>query len=154
MYNKILVPLDGSELAECVFPHLEMLVQGCQVKEVVFVRVVEAFNLPRRNEYILQPEDIDKINKQTVLEARDYLKKLVERLHYTGVKTSWEIVSGHPGHEIGEYASRHGVDLILIATHGRSGVSRWTRGSVADRVLRSACIPVLMIRAPGCIPGI
>jgi len=46
------------------------------------------------------------------------------------------------------------VDLIVIATHGRSGVSRWVWGSVADRILRSACVPVLMVRAPGCFPGI
>jgi nucleotide-binding universal stress UspA family protein len=46
------------------------------------------------------------------------------------------------------------VDLIIIATHGRSGVSRWVWGSVADRILRSSCVPVLMVRAPGCVPGI
>ena len=43
---------------------------------------------------------------------------------------------------------------LVIATHGRSGVSRWVWGSVADRILRSACVPVLMVRAPGCVPGI
>jgi nucleotide-binding universal stress UspA family protein len=42
-------------------------------------------------------------------------------------------------------------DLIIIATHGRSGVSRWVWGSVAERILRSACVPVLMVRAPGCV---
>ena len=46
------------------------------------------------------------------------------------------------------------VDLIAISTHGRSGISRWVWGSVADRVLRSACVPVLMVRAPGCVPGV
>jgi len=153
MYNKILVPLDGSKLAECVLPHLETLVRGCQVREVAFVRVVEPFHLPRRDEYVLPAEEIDKINTQTATQARDYLKRLVEGLHYAEVKTSWEILSGNPAEAIGNYATQHGADLILIATHGRSGVSRWARGSVADRILRSSCIPVLMIRAPGCVPG-
>lgn len=154
MYGKILVPLDGSKLAECVLPHLETLVQGCQVKEVAFVRAVEPFHLPRRDEYVLPPEDIDKINAQTATEARDYLKRLAEGFHFSGVKTSWEVLTGSPAQALGEYASRHAFDLILMATHGRSGVSRWPRGSVADRVLRSSCVPVLMIRAPGCVPGI
>jgi nucleotide-binding universal stress UspA family protein len=154
MYSKILVPLDGSKLAECVFPHLKMLIGGCQVQEVVFLRAVEPFQLPRRDEYVLSPEDIDKINVQTVTEARDYLKQTAERLHSAGIKTSWEVIPGKPGEVIAEYASGHGIELILMATHGRSGVSRWARGGVADRVLRSACVPVLMIRAPGCAPGI
>jgi nucleotide-binding universal stress UspA family protein len=55
---------------------------------------------------------------------------------------------------IADYAEKHGLDLIMIATHGRSGISRWVYGSVADRVLCSACVPVLMVRAPGCTPGI
>jgi len=52
------------------------------------------------------------------------------------------------------YANKNGFELIIIATHGRSGLTRWVLGSVADRVLRSACVPVLMIRAPGCEPSI
>ena len=55
---------------------------------------------------------------------------------------------------IAEYATKNEIDLIVIATHGRSGVSRWVWGSVADRILRSACVPVMMVRAPGCVPGV
>ena len=55
---------------------------------------------------------------------------------------------------LADYATKNQVDLIVIATHGRSGVSKWVWGSVADRTLRSACIPVLMVRAPGCVAGI
>jgi len=50
---------------------------------------------------------------------------------------------------IADYAQENGIDLIVMATHGRSGVKRWVRGSIADKVLRSSNIPVLMIRAPG-----
>jgi nucleotide-binding universal stress UspA family protein len=55
---------------------------------------------------------------------------------------------------IAEYAEKNSADIILIASHGRSGISRWVMGSVADRILRSARVPVMMIRAPGCLPGI
>ena len=55
---------------------------------------------------------------------------------------------------LAQWAEKNEVDLIVIASHGRSGISRWVMGSVADRVLRSACVPVLMIRAPGCVTGI
>ncbi len=54
--------------------------------------------------------------------------------------------------EIAKAASDLETDLIIMATHGRSGVSRWVWGSVADRILRAACVPVLMVRAPGCVP--
>ena len=49
---------------------------------------------------------------------------------------------------------RYGTFFVIIASHGRSGVSRWMWGSVADRILRAACVPVLMVRAPGCGPGV
>jgi nucleotide-binding universal stress UspA family protein len=60
-----------------------------------------------------------------------------------------EILIGRPADRLADYADNNNVDLILMATHGRSGVSRWVRGSVADRILRAASVPVLMIRAPG-----
>jgi len=59
-----------------------------------------------------------------------------------------------PAEAIVGCAEEHGCDLIVMASHGRSGVSRWAYGSVADKVLRMSCIPVLMIRAPGCVLGI
>jgi nucleotide-binding universal stress UspA family protein len=67
---------------------------------------------------------------------------------------SYEVLEGKVPDTLAHWAEKNGVDLIVIASHGRSGVSRWVMGSVADRVLRSACVPVLMIRAPGCVPGI
>jgi nucleotide-binding universal stress UspA family protein len=55
---------------------------------------------------------------------------------------------------LADYATKKEADLIVIATHGCSGVSRWVYGSIANRIFHSACVPVLMVRAPGCIPGI
>ncbi len=155
MYKKVLVPLDGSELAECVLPHLETIAGGCGLQNVIFLRVVKPFY--PINSYMgdsISAIDVVRINKDAEKAAEDYLKQLTEKVKYPGVKVRWEMVKGNEAESITEYAKNNEVDLIIIATHGRSGVSRWVWGSVADRVLRSACVPVLMVRAPGCVPGI
>lgn len=154
MYKRILVPLDGSELAECILPHVETLVRGGQVSEVKFLRVVEPFRPVASADYIFSPEEADRIVSETKRQAESYLSQVAERASYNGTKPGWEVVMGKPEESIAEYAAKMGADLIVIATHGRSGPSRWVWGSIADRVLRSSCVPVLMVRAPGCIPGI
>ena len=78
----------------------------------------------------------------------------MENTRIEGAVLSYEILEGKVADTLSHWAEKNEVDLIVIASHGRSGVSRWVMGSVADRVLRSACVPVLMIRAPGCAPGI
>ena len=154
MYQKIMVPLDGSDLAECVLPHAEAIAMGCEVKNVTFVRVVEPLHLPSSSEWVPTPEERERIESSHRSEAQDYLTKLVGRLKYDGVDLQSEVIMGKAAESLADYAEKNGVDLIVIATHGRSGVSRWVWGSVADRILRSACVPVLMVRAPGCVPGI
>ena len=161
MYNKILVPLDGSELAACVLPHVESITQGCGVSNVIFLRVVEPAHLPVATEFAgagsFSEEDAAKARKtqddHNKAAAKKYLNDIIKRGKYNGADLKAEVIMGKPADSIAEYAEKHGVDLIVIATHGRSGVSRWVHGSVADKVLRSACVPVLMVRAPGCIPG-
>jgi nucleotide-binding universal stress UspA family protein len=153
MYQKILVPLDGSALAECVLPHLDVLARGCQVKNIVFARVVEPIHMPT-GDYAMDPEQIKKFETEHKLAAEAYLKALAAKTSYAGVSLKTEVLYGMPAEVLAQYAAKNQVDLILIATHGRSGPSRWVWGSVADRILRSSCTPVLMVRAPGCVPGI
>ena len=155
MYKKILVPLDGSELAECVLPHADSISKGCGVEEVVFLRIVEPFHIPSGYGGTgLSEEDIRLIDSDNKASAENYLDQLVGRTKFNGAIIHSEIIFGKAPESIAGYATKNNVDLIIIATHGRSGVSHWIWGSVADRVLRSACVPVLMIRAPGCVPGI
>lgn len=154
MYQKILVPSDGSELAECVLPHVEAIVKGCDAQNVIFLRVVEDFHAYSGGEYIPTEEDIRRINTESRTAADNYLEQLVSRLAYRGVNVQSHVITGKTAESIADFATKNKVDLIIIATHGRSGVSRWIWGSVADRILRSACVPVLMVRAPGCVPGI
>jgi nucleotide-binding universal stress UspA family protein len=158
MYTKIMVPLDGSELAECVMPHVEAITTGCKITNVVFVRVVDPIQLPAsvpaRGDFGFREKDRQRLEEQRKQTAEAYLKKIVESTRLEGAVLSHEVLAGKVPDTLAHWAEKNGVDLIVIASHGRSGVSRWVMGSVADRVLRSACVPVLMIRAPGCVPGI
>jgi nucleotide-binding universal stress UspA family protein len=153
MYKKIMVPLDGSELAECVLPHVESIARGCGVGSVVFVRALDTYVPSYVQAYI--NEDMRKqADERAEKAAREYLDEVAGRLKLDGVKIQKQLITGRAAESIAEYATKNDVDLIAIATHGRSGVSRWAWGSVADRILRSACVPVLMVRAPGCVSGI
>ncbi len=153
MYGKILVPLDGSKLAECVLPHIEALAKGCKAKSVILLRVVEPFVVLGKYP-VSQTTDPKAIDAENKAKAEEYLDHVARRLNFDGAKIKTEVVMGNAVETITDYATKNKVDLIIIATHGRSGVSRWVWGSVADRVLRSSCVPVFMVRAPGCVPGI
>jgi nucleotide-binding universal stress UspA family protein len=158
MYNKIMVPLDGSELAECVFPHLEAIARGCQISTVVFVRVIDPDlppdSLPTSSEFGLRKTDLEKLEKHRSSRAEDYLTQVISRLDYNWIHVESEILVGKVAESLADYAVKKEVDLILVASHGRSGISRWVMGSVADRIVRTSCCPVLMVRAPGCEPEV
>ena len=155
MYKKILVPLDGSELAECVLPHVAAIAGGCGVTSVTFLRVIEPYYLHAAMYAAtgygislgLREEDIEKIDAENRSAAEKYLSEVVSRAKYKGAQVQGEVFMGKAAEGIVDYAAKNGCDLIIIATHGRSGLSRWVWGSVADRVLRSANVPVLMVRA-------
>jgi nucleotide-binding universal stress UspA family protein len=157
MYKRILVPLDGSKLAECALPHAEALAKGCDTEKVILVSVTErvqgyrAFEEPGQPMgQRLAPEAFGKQEKQ----AQKYLGRIAKAMEAKGIKVDTEVLLGNPATEIIIYAKHPGCDLIVISSHGRSGVSRWTHGSVADRVFRGSPVPVLVMRAPGCQPGI
>ncbi|MFC1871788.1 universal stress protein [Chloroflexota bacterium] len=160
MYQKIMVPLDGSELAECVLPHVEFMAKKCQVSEITFVRVVEPVHYPigmvSDGWSVLTAEEAkrtrEEVHAYNRAAAEDYLSQLLSRLDYDGVSLRFEVIDGKAADSLVGFAENNKTDLIIIATHGRSGVSRWVWGSVAERVLRSASMPVLMVRATGCLP--
>jgi nucleotide-binding universal stress UspA family protein len=154
MFKKIMVPLDGSELAECVLPHVEAFIEGCHVKHIVFVRVVEPAATFYSGDYPISPQVMREREAAGEKIARDYLDQLVSRLAYKDTQLEAQVLIGNVSDSLADYSEIDEFDLILIATHGRSGVSRWVRGSVADKVLRSSNIPVLMVRAPGAEGGI
>ena len=149
-----MVPLDGSDLAECVLPHVEAFIEGCRVKQFVFVRVVEPAATFYSGDYPLSPEVMKERETAGEKAARVYLDQVIGRLEHTDAELYSEVLIGNIADSLADYSENNEFDLILIATHGRSGVSRWVRGSIADKVLRSSTIPVLMVRAPGSEGGI
>ena len=157
MYKKILVPLDGSKLAECALPYVEELARGCDTEEVILVSVTErvqgyrAFEDPSQPlGQRLAPEASGKKEKQ----AQRYLDRIAKAMEAKGINVGTEVLLGDPAEEIAIYAEHTGCDIIVMSSHGRSGPSRWTHGSVADRVFRGSPVPLLMVRAPGCVPSI
>lgn len=153
MYAKVMVPLDGSKLAECVLPHVRALAQGGQVKNIFLVRVVEPIQPVGGGEFILSAEDVKRLMGEHRKAAEDYLKKLAKRLQLKGVQVEGKVLVGRIAEELASYADKKKMNLLVMATHGRSGVSKWMWGSIADRVLRSTCVPTLMIRPRECKPS-
>jgi nucleotide-binding universal stress UspA family protein len=154
MYKKIMVPLDGSELAECVLPHVEAIANGIPVKELVILRVVEPERFYAVADSPIDPNLASAREAEGKKRAEDYLAEVVNRLDLPGLTIKTKAIVGRVAESLVDYCVDERVDLIIIATHGRSGVTRWVRGSVADKILRSSKIPVLMIRAPGTEQGI
>jgi len=149
MYQHILVALDGSELAECVLPHVAAIATGCGVTRITLVRVVTPLRLIGGTESHISPEERHRLEEDSVEVAARYLEEKAQALTEQGIRVECEALFGNVVDQIVDYAMKHDVDLIIIATHGRSGVSRLFLGSVADRILRAAPVPVLMVRAPG-----
>jgi len=156
MYKKIMVPLDGSELAECVFPHLEAIVKGCRSPEVIVVQAVEPLSVPYGREVaqFTSLEQVKAFETHQKVEAEKYLKGIVARLRKAGVNARADLVYGKAGETLSDYVPKNKIDLVIIATHGRSGVSRWVWGSVADRLIHSINVPVLMVRASEGAPAV
>lgn len=141
MYKKMLVPLDGSELAECVLPHVTAIAAGCGIGKVTLLRVVEP----------IPPEtppatDFEAIQKASMKTAEKYLAKTKAKLTKKGLNVETKVLPGRPGEVICEFADRNKMDIIALATHGRSGLSRWIFGSVADKLIRCCSMPVVLIR--------
>jgi nucleotide-binding universal stress UspA family protein len=144
MYRRILVPLDSSALAEIVFPYVIALTRKFN-PEVVLIHIAdkkdsESLRLPQA--YVDRTADTLKR-----IVADNQKERSVNAPVTPSARVSGEVGVGSPAEEILRYADEHDIDLMLMATHGRSGISRWVMGSVADRVLRSSRIPVLLVRA-------
>jgi nucleotide-binding universal stress UspA family protein len=155
MYKHIMVPLDGSELAECVLPHVISIAKGCGVPQVTLARVVTPILIyGNETDGSITLPDFQKVEEQNMKNAQEYLDKQVKLLKENDINADSQAIFGNVLEALTDFAEKAKVDLIVIATHGRSGISRWVWGSVADRILRSAKVPVLMVRAPGAHHGI
>jgi len=151
MYKKILAPLDGSELSECSLEHVRAVAAGCQVAEVVLLRVVEPITTMAYAE--TSADWVAEKEKQNQAEVENYLSQMVDKLKIEGIAVQAAVAWGRPADEILDYAKNNHADLIIMGTHGRSGLSRWAFGSVTDKILRRSAVPVLITPPPGRISG-
>ena len=149
MYKKIMVPLDGSQIAECVITHIEVIAKKTAAK-VELVSVIEPLDIPTRGQIAISDDDIRQIDAEGKKEAGKYLNQVSDRLTKAGIKTDTVILSGKAADRLVRYAVNNGIDLIIMATHGRSGISRLFWGSVAEKILRATDIPVLLIKTTTC----
>ncbi|MCA9873966.1 MAG: universal stress protein [Ardenticatenaceae bacterium] len=146
MYQKILVPLDGSERAEAILPHVIDMAQ-CNKAAVVLLQVVErevVLVSPYDPLSSFEPESL--IDRQ-IEDARQYLDDQCARLQSQGILAERRVEHGPVVETIKEVADELAVDLIAMASHGRSGLSRVLFGSVTTGVLQHARQPLLLVRS-------
>ncbi len=145
MYNRIIVPLDGSDLAEGAISEAVELARHVG-ERLVLLRVIDATWISRYGLYGLAMEasSVDGILTADRAVATAYLDAMRTRLESTGILVTSELREGRAADEI-VAAARPG-DLIVMASHGRTGAMRFAGGSVADDVARHAAVPVLLCR--------
>ena len=144
-YHHILVPLDGSELAELALPDALYLAQLSQA-EVTLLQV-----LPSIGRMVTSSSDrslvVDEQWETRKAVALEYLKRITGGPEFETLSVHIAVEVGSGPEIIIDYAHSNPIDLIVMATHGRSGIQRWVYGSVADKVLRGAKLPVLLVRS-------
>lgn len=141
MFKRILLPLDSSKLAECVLPHLVALAKICE-PEVQLLRVLEPFGVTARMR-LIDPVDWQ-IRKA---EAESYLSGIAKHLKDAGLQVSTHIYDGKPAEQIIDIANSWNADLILLSSHGQSGISPWNVSSVVQQVIMRANRSLMIIRA-------
>jgi len=138
MYKSILVPLDHSELAEKILPEVEELALLLKAK-LHLICVSKAVVMP----------GVDRTDAQVkvVNTAKEYLARIKEQLSTKDLEIEMHSPYGNPAENILSVCKQQQIDLVAMSTHGRSGISRWLLGSVAEKVVRHSEIPVLLYRS-------
>lgn len=149
MYDTILIPTDGSDVAESAITHaIELASTYDAALHALYVVDTSAIDIG------LGTEQVDRIkagrfDEMPELEsrAREATGSVAERGRERGVEVTEAVVGGQPHREIADYADDHDVDVIVLGSAGRGGVSRALLGSVAERTLRTTTVPVLVVDA-------
>lgn len=152
LIKKLMVPLDGSNLSEAALP-LAAELSTVMEADVVLFRVIEQ-NIVITGPGLAMTRELATEYGSPVIAnplktlVFEYLKNVKEYFEKKGIKAYMAIGEGQPADEIIDYAEANSIDLIIMSTHGRSGIGRWVFGSVTDKVLRAGNTPVLVVR-PG-----
>jgi nucleotide-binding universal stress UspA family protein len=134
MYRTVLVPLDGSPLAERALPYAAVLARASEAR-LLLVRVVPVPTSSNGHKFSQSPQ---------VHEAELYLRDVAARVKHPYVVES-AVFTGDPADSIVDEIALRQVDVVVMSTHGRSGLGRWVYGSVADQIMRRANVPVLLV---------
>jgi nucleotide-binding universal stress UspA family protein len=153
MYSHILVPLDGSDLAEQALPQAEGLARSFGA----MLHLVQVFSVPRELVNVLEvgvggpsPVDPNLTLAHLIVEAgrarsEAYLERLAAQFRDNGIKVETRVLEGIADERILAYAKEHDVDCIVLTTQGLSGLHRFLLGSVTDRLIRSSEVPVVVV---------
>lgn len=143
MFKRILIPLDGSQFAEGALPHARMLAE-CGGGEIELLRVAVH---PSSYVYVSDPAALADLYDSDRAHCEDYLNKVAGQVRDAShVKVTTAVLEGIVADAVLDYAEDTDADLIVMSTHGRSGMERWLLGSVAEKVVRGAKMPVLLVR--------
>lgn len=144
MYSRILVPLDGSKRAERALPHALRLAAEFG-SELVLLRVIPL--LPTIKAKDLSPVDFPELEDRERQAATEYLTPLVEELTAKGLRVSIALERrGDSGAAIVDFVEKEKIGLVVMCSHGRSGLARWIYGGVAEKVLHHVACPVMLVR--------
>ena len=152
MFQRVLVPLDGSKVGEAALPVIRQLADKCAPDVKIDVTLIGVITLLRH--WVVVGEASAPVSyteeELNIIKNRvsDYLDKTAEVIKGNNVNVKTIVVSGNAAEEILKASERVKADLIAMSTHGRSGLRRLAFGSITDKVLRGSKIPVLMVRAP------
>jgi nucleotide-binding universal stress UspA family protein len=150
MYKQILVPLDGSALAERILPHVQAIAKGTGAKVLLF-GVASSAPAAMAAE---APAEARKLLEVEQARAAKYLEGVAKRLKDAGLTTKVEVSVGEPAVEILTAAEKEKADLIAMMSHGVTGLGHFDMGSVAEKVVKTSTRPVLLVRAFRTVPRI
>lgn len=141
MFRHILVPLDGSPLAECVLPHALEVARTFAAR----LTVLQVLESPSKRDGHPAVDPLDW--HLTKAESEAYLDGVAKRLRDAGADVRHACIEGRPAERIIEFAHRHGIDLIALSSHGQSGLSGWNVSSVVQKIILRAHVSTLLVRS-------
>ena len=178
MYKKVVVPLDGSKLAEIALPHLEEIAKGCSIPQVLLISVTEKVkgrimqsqvhepfvpegpveepppNVSMTQFYVVYGEHAHGVKEipmtlgKMARTASDYICRMAESLEVKGFNVTATVLVGDPAREIVRYVNEQKADLIVMASTGKSRMSRWDLSHISEKVIKDSRVPVLLVK-PG-----
>lgn len=143
MFNHILVPLDGSNLAECVLPHVKIMADAMGSR----VTLLHSLERPNQSTDLYPVNPLDWHMRRA--EAKLYLEKIAEKLGEALSDVNSVLLEGSAAENVIEYAHNNGVDFMILSSHGRSGLSGWTINSVVQKIILRSYTSILIVRAYG-----